>query len=102
MSALLISSSAAFTNVIIALVLAVEKSIKYIDAGSTKVTTDVSHVVCNPVILMLYPDKSVAISTQFAGLKSLLSTRLRFLGLQLSILSFKFSVACLELLYLFK
>ena len=98
---LFITSSAASTNIIIALVLAVEKSIKYIDVGSAKVTTDILHVVSYPVILMLYPDKSVSILTQFAGLKSLLSSR-SCLRIQLSILSFKFSVACLKLLYLFK
>ena len=79
-----------------------EESLEHIDAASAKVTADISHVISYSAVLMLYPDESVAIRTQFAGLRSLLRTRLSCLGLQLGILRFEFSVACLKLPYLFK
>ena len=74
-SALFIPSSAVSTNVIITVILTVKEAIEDINTISAKVTSDISHVVCDSAILMLYPDKSVSVLTQFAGLKSLLSSR---------------------------
>ena len=101
-SALFIPSSAVSTNVIITVILTVKESIEDINTISAKVTSDISHVVCDSAILMLYPDKSVIILAQFAGLRPLLNARLTCMILQLSVLCFEFSVACLKLSYLFK